>query len=602
MEDSAKLDCPYCDKKYVRGGFLPSHISKKHEYAVQLDQNMTVLRDNAADLSTQEAGANLFDNTFVENPEMTNIPRLQPTPVPLCLTAKNYIVEKGKTLPASFLATLLPAPGFIEQLDKSLQEENDVTDLMERFENEIRCSRCHFCEFTCLGTDKLKEHIENNHSSPDLPSLGDYLACLENKIDKCNELITRQSVITSRQSVMIEKLLKLQEEKMSESIVTTRAIIKCNECVFEAVDRTSLNNHKDVYHNKIQTLIICPMCSYSNTSEHSVTKHVEDEHKEKYTCPMCSYSNTSVHNVNKHVQDQHKERYACNKCDKEFSSHDTLKSHIKEVHEKTIHSTPRRRPVTLVDIEEPEVEKRTEPTPAWTLLVGDSHVKSVKARAVEKALNQKENRLRNPAFAKPKEGSAYTTTRHWPNAKYPENNLEDMLPKLLKERPYKNAIVLTPSNNITNVKEMPKEEQNQLAVHTALETLNIVEKALEEFPNLEKAVIVELPPRADNQRLSELVEFANFVLKSSVANSKYRNQISIASLEPLYDQSEYAIFGSSSSPKSDGIHMRGNRGRRLYTDCILNAIKSADLCSSVTPTVAASYSIPTSNMFDLLSN
>ena len=149
---------------------------------------------------------------------------------------------------------------------------------------------------------------------------------------------------------------------------------------------------------------------------------------------------------------------------------------------------------------------------------------------------------------------------------------------------------------------MPKEEQNQLAVETALETLSIVEKALKDFPTLKKAVIVELPPRADSHRLSELVELANFVLKSSVEKSKYRNQISIASLDPLYDHSEYAIFGSPSSPKSDGIHMRGNRGSRLYTDCILNAVKSAGLGSSATPTVAASYSIATSNMFDLLSN
>ena len=164
----------------MHGGFLPNHIAKKHEYAVQLEQNMTVLLDNAADLSTQEAGVNLFDNTFVENAEETNLTRLNPTLVPLCPTAKNFIVDKGKTLPASFLATLLPAPGFIEQLDKSLQEENDVNNLMARFEKEIRCSKCHFCEFNCLGTDKLKEHIENNHSSPDLPIR---LPCLFRKQD-----------------------------------------------------------------------------------------------------------------------------------------------------------------------------------------------------------------------------------------------------------------------------------------------------------------------------------------------------------------------------------------------------------------------------------
>ena len=121
MEEPNKLDCPYCDKKYVRGGCLPGHISKKHEDAQLLDQNMTVLRDNAADLSTketleqnmtvlrdnaadvstQDACQNLSENTFmenlsentiventitestiVENPDETTLPRSTSTPSP----------------------------------------------------------------------------------------------------------------------------------------------------------------------------------------------------------------------------------------------------------------------------------------------------------------------------------------------------------------------------------------------------------------------------------------------------------------------------------------------------------------------------------------
>ena len=141
-----------------------------------------------------------------------------------------------------------------------------------------------------------------------------------------------------------------------------------------------------------------------------------------------------------------------------------------------------------------------------------------------------------------------------------------------------------------------------MAVSTSLETLAIVEKALNDFPTLEKALIVELPPRADNNRLSELVELANFVLKSAAEKSKHRNQISIVSLDPLYEQSEYEIFGSWSSPKSDGIHMRGRRGSRLYTDCILDGVKSAGLGSIMTPREAAPYNIPTLNMYEVLSN
>ena len=202
------------------------------------------------------------------------------------------------------------------------------------------------CEFTCLGIEKLKKHIENNHKSPDLPSLGDYLACLENKIDKCNELIIKQSVITSNQLAMIEKMLKLQEGRVRETTTTTVTPLKCNKCKFETVDRNKINSHINKNHEKQLNQIKCPMCSYSNISEHLVTKHVEEQHDKhpvdiqcplcsycnisehnvtkhieeqhdkqpvEIQCPLCSYCNVSQHNVTKHVESQHKEKYPCNK-------------------------------------------------------------------------------------------------------------------------------------------------------------------------------------------------------------------------------------------------------------------------------------------------
>ena len=128
----------------------------------------------------------------------------------------------------------------------------------------------------------------------------------------------------------------------------------------------------------------------------------------------------------------------------------------------------------------------------WCLPVGDSHTKSVKTRRIERKL--KGNGLRNPAQSSPKAASAYTTTRDWPGALYPDNNLAESVPKLLNERAYKSIIVLTPSNNIKNVENMDNNKQNELAVKTALDTVTIVEKA---------AVIVELPPRADSHRLAD---------------------------------------------------------------------------------------------------
>ena len=94
----------------------------------------------------------------------------------------------------------------------------------------------------------MKKHIEDNHSSPDLPSLGDYLVSLENKINRCNEIITKQSVTAVRQSAMIEKLLKPYKGKTHESVATVTSSLKCDKCNFETVDKNLLNVHKNKSH------------------------------------------------------------------------------------------------------------------------------------------------------------------------------------------------------------------------------------------------------------------------------------------------------------------------------------------------------------------
>ena len=166
------------------------------------------------------------------------------------------------------------------------------------------------------------------------------------------------------------------------------------------------------------------------------------------------------------------------------------------------------------------------------LLVGDSHTKIVSNRHLEKTC--KGQRLRYPARTKPSEGSSYTTTKYWPNAKFPESNLEDRVPDLLKEKDYTYMITLAPSNNITNIKDMENHLQNELAEHTALETLLIVEKAIQDSDNLEDAIIVELPPRVDSHRLQDLTEYSNFVLRGAVSKSSLKHKITVASLDALW--------------------------------------------------------------------
>jgi hypothetical protein len=171
-------------------------------------------------------------------------------------------------------------------------------------------------------------------------------------------------------------------------------------------------------------------------------------------------------------------------------------------------------------------------------------------------------------------------TRSWPGALFPDSNLAERLPTLLAERPYKSLIVLTPSNNIKNLENYDRPRQNELAVKTALDTVSIVQKALVQSSSLEKAVLVELPPRTDSGRLSELTEFSNSALREAVRKSTCRRKITIASLDMLYQHSNLDIFGSHSSPRYDGIHLRGKLGPVVFTNCLLTAVASAGLTSN----------------------
>ena len=236
-----------------------------------------------------------------------------------------------------------------------------------------------------------------------------------------------------------------------------------------------------------------------------------------------------------------------------------------------------------------------------TLLIGDSHVRTVQARRLEGKLSG--GCLTVPAAQSPREGSAYTTTRQWPGAFYPDSNLAERLPALLAKQPCKSVIVLTPSNNIKNTEKLDSHEQSELAVQTALDTVAIVEKALAESPRLEKAVIVELPPRADSWRLAELTEFSNFALRGAVEKSALSNRITIATLDSLYEHSDSKIFGhpNSNKYKYDGIHLRGKVAAKLYTESILTAVRAAGLASSPVASTATSP-VLTANRYTILSN
>ena len=216
----------------------------------------------------------------------------------------------------------------------------------------------------------------------------------------------------------------------------------------------------------------------------------------------------------------------------------------------------------------------------YTLLVGDSHQKTLKPRLVEKGLRG--GRLYAPGYVKPKEHRAYCSSEDWPNARYRKNNYAAKVPELLAQREYTNLIIQAPCNDITNLRNIEDEdEKNALAEQSAFNTLATAEMALKDFPTLERVLVLEQPPRVDG--LEELSSYSKFVLRGAVERSSLRNRIAVRSLNSLEyttDQMKVDIFGSPSNSRSDGIHLAGKKGRQLYTDSILTAIQQSGLPGS----------------------
>ena len=411
-----KYLCSICSKPYVKKGCLTNHMKNIHDIQdspadfldsttySELDQEETFIRttaqmmtadafyqgilggeeDNvdASEESTTPPVTESNDPDQVDSVENeTTTTKNAPSFVPLCPDANNYIVQKGKTLPASFLTTLLPPAGFLQELDKSLQERDNVDNLLERFEQEIRHFKCKDCNFTCSGMNNLESHNQDNHTrvspDPDMPSLGNYLASLERKMDQCyNHMIKQSSLIekllTRHNSQPIEKAEEIiQYFKCDKCQFETDAIsmlnshkyekherdrqnymhsrderFKCDQCNQGFDSKIKFNEHKSTIHN--EKTVECPMCDYRSNQEGEVTKHIENSHPENQfkckecryetnstnkleshmkarhkqpkpvKCPMCSYETSSGTELTKHVDEQHPEKYECDICKKKF--------------------------------------------------------------------------------------------------------------------------------------------------------------------------------------------------------------------------------------------------------------------------------------------
>ena len=278
----------------------------------------------------------------------------------------------------------------------------------------------------------------------------------------------------------------------------------------------------------------------------------------------------------------------CDFCEVLTETTNEMETHIKNVHTPPPQPLEPTEPTRSVNKETANIGN--------TLLIGDSHIRSMNLKAIEKVTGGK---LYTPGYLGGRRGRAYCSTKDWPEAIFPCSNLTDRVPELLagkerdlmkaghgrvsggapQERIYTNLIMQAPCNDISNLSDIGDQEtQYAMAEQSSKNTILVMEKALKDFPSLKKGVILLRPPRADG--LFDLSEHANFVLRGMAERSTLASMITIASMEELHftdEEKMVKVFGPNISSKSYGIHMDGEKGKELFTQAIVTGIRSAGL-------------------------
>jgi hypothetical protein len=204
------------------------------------------------------------------------------------------------------------------------------------------------------------------------------------------------------------------------------------------------------------------------------------------------------------------------------------------------------------------------------LYVGDSVGHTANLRIVEES---RKCRIRSVR--------AYSSV-HDKNARWPEKNFSSVVKLNLKKHgkeEFDTLVMTSPTVDITNldtVKLGPNdstEALEQKAIASSTSMFKIAQIALEQNKNLKKVVIMEHPPRFDDQMKSKLAMLANTTLSQLWVISPFKDNIAIGrhSLESFgVGSSHLGRYKDYTTGKFDGVHLYGQTGVRDYT----NSVKS----------------------------
>ena len=342
--------------------------------------------------------------------------------------------------------------------------------------------------------------------------------------------------------------------KLSTSVKSLHSDVSCVSASindFQRLHQVSVNHNRATLSlmKEIVDTRSAGGAAVPNSTSQSFSAPVSPDQNLK--CPTCGKQNDSIVSLRKHIEIYHKQepeiqviQIACTKCDFKAHTLDQMKKHMKVRH--------------FCDRK--------------LLYVGDSVTMNVNFGLLER---ESQTAIRAVEANGTDSGCNTGNTAAF----------IDVIDDELKKDKFNTLVMAAGPTEISKL-EMTKTSDAMLlreeTVDIAKKVVSIAEAALENFPDLEKVILIRATPRFDPPSMDpaqlkpQLALLADSVLFGLWCESRYKDKIVLGN----HDLSEWSkhnhsdIYGHSLNTGHDGVHLTGRLGRTVLTRSLLSVLRT----------------------------
>ena len=207
--------------------------------------------------------------------------------------------------------------------------------------HKVKQIKCKNCDFSCISSAELFEHVVKNHGPPPKKQLYKCQVC--NGVEFESEILLNShtaSLSIHTNNIECEKchFSCKTTAKLSEHIVKNHSpkkqLYKCQVCIgVEFESEILLNSHiASIHTSKIK----CEICDLTYISKEELWEHLDKDHEWKllHECNVCSAEFENKVLLNSHILNDHPCNIKCEFCDSRFISKAQLEEHMDKQHEK----------------------------------------------------------------------------------------------------------------------------------------------------------------------------------------------------------------------------------------------------------------------------